>query len=101
MERENRFASDMTQVILLALASLFWDVFVLYYHAVNAPHPKFRLRPSRRLSIYTHIFSGMTEIVISVVSFAMYNGDDAEGVTSDRTLVVYIHVFCACMHTLT
>eukprot|EP01050_Picozoa_sp_SAG11_P014233 SAG11_NODE_1731_length_4363_cov_4.183865_2_plen_74_part_00 len=29
-EREAHFGSDMTQIVLLALCSLFWDVFVLY-----------------------------------------------------------------------
>eukprot|EP01050_Picozoa_sp_SAG11_P014234 SAG11_NODE_1731_length_4363_cov_4.183865_3_plen_204_part_00 len=43
----------------------------------------------------------MAEIVVSIVSFVMYTADDEPGTTSDRTLVVYIHVFVAVAHCLT
>ena len=71
-ERDSLYEYDMTQVLLLALASLIWDVFVVYFHLANPPHPKFRLRFVRRLSIYSHIWSGASEVVLSVVSFALY-----------------------------
>ena len=125
-EREAYFEGDMTQVMLLAICSLFWDVVVLWYHVVTAPHPKFRLRPLRRISIYTHICAGLGEIVVSVLAFVLYcdSGEFAadglevevgdgrilqEGgvgtcteTEQDRSLLlVYGHVFCAVVHMIT
>jgi hypothetical protein len=100
-ERESAFDLEVTQIIILAFCSLFWDIFVIYYHMANPPHPKFRLRPSRRLSIYVHVFAGLAEIVASVVSFAIYSGDVTKGTSNNRTLVVYIHVFCSLTHAIT
>ena len=113
-ERDNHFEGDMTQVLLLALCSLVWDVVVLYYHLVTAPHPKFRLRFIRRLSIYTHIWAGIGEILISVFAFVLYCEvvtDEDTGLTPDELctekeqerslLLVYAQVFCACAHIVT
>ena len=76
-ERDSLYEYDMVQVLLLALASLIWDTFVLYFHLNNPPHPKFRLRFARRLSIYTHIWAGAAEIVLSIISFVSYCNHEA------------------------
>ena len=115
-ERDALFENDMTQVLLLALCSLIWDVFVIYYHLVTAPHPKFRLRFIRRLSIYTHIWAGVAEILISVLSFVLYcemampegstalppSADTCTDKEQERSLLLtYAHVFCSVAHIVT
>eukprot|EP01048_Picozoa_sp_COSAG05_P006778 COSAG05_NODE_456_length_9625_cov_17.941214_5_plen_768_part_00 len=119
-ERDGSFETEIVQVLLLALASLFWDVIVVSYHWFKAPHPKFRLRYARRLSIYTHIAAGTAEVVLSVVAFCIYcdvealdlveRGACLEPQTGNvnnwshaewRMCVVYALVFCATIHTLT
>ena len=114
-ERNALFENDMTQILLLVLCSLIWDVFVIYYHLSTAPHPKFRMRFMRRLSIYTHICAGVAEIVISVVAFILYCDMATEADASlplpaetctekeqqRSLLLVYAHVFCAVAHMVT
>ena len=75
--RTLRYEFDMIQVLLLAIASLIWDCFVVFYHLNHPPHPKFRLRFVRRLSIYTHIWAGASEIALSVLSFVLYCNEDS------------------------
>ena len=67
---------------------MIWPEQVVYYHVTTHPHPKFRLRPSRRLSIYTHIFSGITEIVSSILSFVLY--DEGLDNSSPRLRLTYL-----------
>lgn len=54
--------------ILCALSS-FFNLFVLYFHFTHAPHPKFMILIRRRLSIYTHIISGVTEFITCWVAY--------------------------------
>lgn len=42
---------------------------MLYFHFTHAPHPKFRILGRRRLSIYTHIVSGVIEFVTCWVAY--------------------------------
>jgi hypothetical protein len=114
-ERDALFENDMTQILLLALCSVIWDVFVIYYHLTSAPHPKFRMRFMRRLSIYTHIWAGVTEICLSVLAFILYcevttDTDTGLPLSSDTCtekelhrslLLVYGLVFCSVAHIIT
>lgn len=107
-ERDSLYEYDMTQVVLLALASLIWDVFVIYYHLSHPPHPKFRLRFMRRMSIYAHIWSGVSEVALSVASFVLYcnhdsvtRGDCSESDIERHILLVYGTIFCSTIHCVT
>ncbi|CAF1362966.1 unnamed protein product [Adineta ricciae] len=65
-------------VLLLSLGafysiSSFFNLFVLYYHYTHAPHPKFIMLPQRRLAIYTHIISGVTEFITCWIAFVTGN----------------------------
>lgn len=57
------------QYLVVCVASLVADFFVLGWHSQNPPHPKFRLRPARKLCIFVHIVSGSVEIVSFVAAF--------------------------------
>eukprot|EP01111_Echinosteliopsis_oligospora_P010327 TRINITY_DN3188_c0_g1_i2.p1 TRINITY_DN3188_c0_g1~~TRINITY_DN3188_c0_g1_i2.p1 ORF type:complete len:514 (-),score=77.12 TRINITY_DN3188_c0_g1_i2:31-1536(-) len=61
----------ITQMLLAAAASVFFDIFVVYFHLANPPHPKFVMVTKRKISIYTHLFSGITEIVSGIVAFTV------------------------------
>ena len=81
---------------------------MVFYHLNNPPHPKFRLRFVRRLSIYTHIWSGASEIVLSVLSFVHYCNEDAvqkqdctESEVDLHTLLIYNTAFCSAVHVIT
>jgi len=107
-ERDSLYEYDMVQVLLLGIASLIWDCFVVFYHLNNPPHPKFRLRFARRLSIYTHIWAGASEIVLSVFSFVNYCNEDAvekgdctEAEVDVHIMLIYSTVFCSAVHTIT
>jgi hypothetical protein len=54
---------------ILCLVSSFFNLFVLYFHFTHAPHPKFMILKRRKLSIYTHIISGVTEFVTCWIAF--------------------------------
>jgi hypothetical protein len=98
-EREVRFRSDVVQLVVVLLCSLCWDCFVVTFHVLRPPHPKHRLRADRRLSIYTHIFSGCGEIVCSVISIYLYD----EGLPNDnaRLRFTYLTACCSFMHAIT
>ncbi|UJR22348.1 hypothetical protein I4U23_025410 [Adineta vaga] len=48
-------------------------MFVLYYHYTHAPHPKFCILKQRRISIYTHIVSGVLEFITCWLAFGTGN----------------------------
>ena len=98
-EREHGFRTDMVQTLMCAVISLCWDVFVVTYHVIKPPHPKHRLRTDRRLSIYTHVFSGMGEIICSLASFWLYD----EGLQNNdlRLRLTYMQVLCSYTHAWT
>jgi hypothetical protein len=48
-------------------------MFVLWFHFTHAPHPKFVILMRRRVSIFTHIFSGIIEFVACWVAFWTHN----------------------------
>ena len=98
-EREPKFSTEIIQTLAAAICSVVWDFIVVYYHITTHPHPKFRLRLARRLSIYTHIFAGCTEILCSVLSFILY--DEGLGNDSLRMRITYMTVICSFVHTLT
>lgn len=54
---------------LLCAISSFFNLFVLWFHFTHAPHPKFVILVRRKISIYTHIISGVTEFVTCWVAF--------------------------------
>jgi hypothetical protein len=98
----------MIQVLLLAIASLIWDCFVVFYHLNHPPHPKFRLRFVRRLSIYTHIWAGASEIALSVLSFVLYCNEDSvqkqdctDSEVDRHIVLVYSTAFCSAIHAIT
>jgi hypothetical protein len=98
-ESQGHFRSSIVQQFVVALCCLVWDVFVVSHHFITTPHPKFRLRLPRRISIYTHICSGSAEIVTAVISFCLYDS----GLPNDswRTYVTYVNVCCSFVHALT
>lgn len=49
--------------------SSFFNLFVLWYHFTHAPHPKFMILTRRKISIYTHIISGVIEFVTCWIAF--------------------------------
>ena len=55
------------------LFQVFLNVFVLYYHAVHAPHPKYVILKQRRFSIYIHIISGILEFTACLIAFITGN----------------------------
>ena len=98
-ERSSGFAAEVIQMLGAGACALVWDCVVVLYHFIEHPHPKFRLRWQRRLSIYTHIFSGASEIIFSVCSFLMY--DEGLGNDSTRLRLVYATACCSFAHALT
>jgi hypothetical protein len=67
---------EFEKSILCAISS-FCNLFVLWYHFTHAPHPKFVILTMRRISIYTHIVSGVTEFVACWVAFWTGNANVA------------------------
>ncbi|PHJ62838.1 calcium-binding protein [Nostoc linckia z18] len=61
------------QKLVLCVASIFSNFYVLYYHYTNPPHPKFLMLPKRKLSIRTHVISGTIEIVFGAIAFFSSN----------------------------
>lgn len=84
----------ITQMLLASLASVIFDTSVVYYHLSNPPHPKFRLSFLRRVCIYTHLISGLTEIVSGVVAFTVVN----QTIQQTATLVLCV---ASITHSLT
>jgi hypothetical protein len=62
-----------TEKCILCAISSFFNIFVLYYHLTNAPHPKFVILLRRRLVIYTHIISGVIEFITCWLAFLTGN----------------------------
>ena len=62
--------------MVLWLFSIVADVWVLGYHIAEMPHPKFRLRLPRLISIDTHAFSGASECITGVFLFGFQRGSE-------------------------
>ena len=58
-----------TEKRALCFISSFLNVFVVYYHSTRAPHPKYAILLRRRLVIYAHIVSGVSEFTTCWVAF--------------------------------
>jgi Ca2+-binding EF-hand superfamily protein len=65
----------ITQMLLAAGFSLFLDIFVVAFHVLYPPHPKFVLVLKRKISIYLHLTAGITEIVSGVLAFTLSDSD--------------------------
>ena len=62
---------DYNSRLFLCVVSAFANIFVLYYHAVTPPHPKFLMLPSRKFSIRVHIISGCMEFFAAIMAFSL------------------------------
>ncbi|KAL1915498.1 uncharacterized protein VTP21DRAFT_6622 [Calcarisporiella thermophila] len=71
----------------LAAASLFFDVGVLLYHFTTPYHPKFYVKPARRIALRVHIVSGCLEILSCVAAFY----------AKDPTPYAYAAAICAAI----
>jgi len=89
----------VTQMLLAAAASLVFDVFVVYYHLANPPHPKFVMAIWRKLSIYTHLISGIVEIVIGSVAFFAADQTLQQGATLVMSIASITHALTAYYQT--
>ena len=85
-EAQGHFRTETVQKFALAACCIVWDIVVVTHHFIRTPHPKFRLRLPRRISIYTHICAGSAEIITAVVSFFMYAGVSLVASSSTKTL---------------
>eukprot|EP00949_MAST-11_sp_MAST-11-sp1_P005136 g5136.t1 len=62
------FLSDRyVGALLLWVLSLFGDFFVIFYHIVNPPHPKFSLTVTRHRCVSMHAFAGAAECIAGLV----------------------------------
>lgn len=52
--------------LLIAFISTIVNIFIIFFHATHAPHPKFVMVLSRRVSMATHIIAGVVEISSAV-----------------------------------
>jgi len=75
------------------------DIFVVTYHLVYPPHPKFVLLPSRRISIYVHLVSGITEIVSGVMAFVLPDVYWQNTFTRAMSIASITHVITAFYQT--
>ena len=52
--------------LLIAFISTIVNIFIIFFHSTHAPHPKFVMVLSRRVSMATHILAGIVEISTAV-----------------------------------
>ena len=55
--------TNLLQQLMIAVLSMFFNIFVLLFHWTNPPHPKFEMRWPRWISIRLHLVSGTCEIM--------------------------------------
>jgi Ca2+-binding EF-hand superfamily protein/uncharacterized membrane protein len=89
----------ITQMLLAATVSVFFDTGVIYYHLSNPPHPKFVMLTSRKLSIYTHLISGIVEIVTGVIAFTVPTDSIQNTAATIMSLASITHALTAYYQT--
>lgn len=81
---------------VLCFISSFLNFFVVYYHSTRAPHPKYVILLRRRLVIYAHIISGISEFATCWVAFVTGNEHIA---TVAAIIAILVHVPTAYYQT--
>ena len=85
-----------TEKCVLCFISSFFNLFVVYYHSTRAPHPKYVILLRRRLVIYAHIISGVSEFTTCWVAFVTGNEHIA---TVAALTAILVHVPTAYYQT--
>ncbi|MFM9607130.1 EF-hand domain-containing protein [Streptomyces niveiscabiei] len=85
------------QRLALCAAALFCNVFVLLYHLLTPPHPKFMLLRGRRLAVRVHAIGGTVELAAGVVAYCV--ADPAVPATVVALAALVLHVPTAAWQT--
>ncbi|WP_416974795.1 EF-hand domain-containing protein [Streptomyces sp. 4F14] len=86
-----------SQRLALCAAALFCNVFVLLYHLLTPPHPKFLLLRGRRLAVRVHAIGGTVELAAGVVAY--FVADPAVPATVMAVAALVLHVPTAAWQT--
>jgi len=91
--------ANITQMLIAAAFSVFLDFFVVSFHVLYPPHPKFVLVTKRKVSIYLHLVSGITEIVTGVLAFVIADTDTQRMFTQIMSTASITHALTAYYQT--
>jgi len=89
----------INQIVMAGIASVFFDTAVVYYHLTNPPHPKFVMVLPRKISIYTHLISGIVEIVSGVAVFVLQDQTIQQQLTKVMAVASITHALTAYYQT--
>jgi Ca2+-binding EF-hand superfamily protein len=65
-----------SQFIAFAAFSVLLNMYIIYFHASNPPHPKYIMLPKRKFSMMSHIIGGSAEVIAGAMAwFCIYTGD--------------------------
>ncbi|KAG8462241.1 hypothetical protein KFE25_012061 [Diacronema lutheri] len=88
-----------SQMLVFAAVCFFFDIFILTFHATHPVHPKYIITSFRRRVIYTHIVSGIVQVLLGPIIWFIYVQYDMPWTT--ELLVKILVIWCSLFHVTT